>query len=183
MLIKQKRWRIIAIASFCVIVTATGSVFTWYSKHDKRSTPGRIVRWFDGEGEYDQRVNDLVQDIREKPELVQLRQWGMETIRRVRAGEAHVSKEPSELSDGAIKLAIDETPQFVRQLWGVTTNGWGGWEPEIGVVLSKNPQEERVSISWYMYGIVVGNPDYHMSVESNLCIEAKPGIYVYHGTK
>ena len=107
----------------------------------------------------------------------------METIRRVHSGDAHVSKGPSAFSDGGIKLAIDETPQFVKQLGGVTTNAWGGWEPEITVVLSNNPREEHVSINWYMYGVEIGNSNYQMTAGANMGVVAKPGIYVFHGTK
>ena len=46
----------------------------------KRSTPGRIICWFHGEGGEKQTVNDLAEDIRQQPALAHLQPWSIETF-------------------------------------------------------------------------------------------------------
>ena len=145
----------------------------------KRSIPGRIVRWLQGETGAQQTVNDLAEDIRDIPELGRLQTWSVETLARFRSGQVHTNGLAAYWSVGTARLAAQERPTFVTQRWGAT-NVWGEESPEISVRLSTNGQPECVVIAWYLHGIVAGPPEYRMSFHPWCYAQAKPGIYAYH---
>ena len=174
----MRRFLIISfICAVAVVVIAT--LFFCHSHDLRRSIPGRIVRWFHGEVGDKQTINDIAEDIREHSSLSQLQAWSIETLARFGSGQIHTNGHASYWSEGSIRLAAQERPAFVTKEWGLT-NSWGEEEPEISIKLSESGQPECVVIAWYLYGIAVGTPDYHLTFEPWCYVEAKPGVYVYH---
>ena len=168
----------VLVALAVVGVVATGAFF-WRAYSAKRSVPGRIVRWFEGEGGARQTVNDLAADIRDVPGLAQLQSWSIETLANFRSGQIRTNGSPAYWSVGTVRLAPEERPAFLTEQFGLT-NRWGDESPEISVMLSSNGQPECVVIAWYLHGIVVGTPEYRLSFNPWCYAEAKPGIYAYH---
>ena len=181
--------RVFTILVFSVLAfmaVAIGAFF-WRAQSDRRSLPGHIVRRLKGEGGALQDLNDLSEDIRNKPSLSQLQPWAMETLKRFREGQVQTNGYSQLYWDAssAIRLARQERPQFIKQQWG-ETNEYGEEEPEIDIVLGSNKQPEAVAIGWYSYGIQIGPVDYQMPYKSSdisLYVKAKPGIFVYANYK
>ena len=160
------------------LFVVTGAFF-WRAHAARRSIPGRIVRWFQGEAGAQQTVNDLAEDIRQQPALAQLQSWSIETLGRFRSGQIRTNGAPAYWSVGSVRLAAQERPAFVSGEWGVT-NSWGEESPEISIRLSSNGQPECVVFAWYLHGVVAGPAEYHLSFQPWCFAEAKPGIYAYH---
>jgi hypothetical protein len=167
------------LTSLTLIAGATVGVFFWRAHVNRRSIPGHIVRWFQGEGGFYQTVNDLAEDIRQQPTLAELQPWSVQILERFSSGEIHTNGSAAYWSVGTIRLAAQETPAFVTQLWGLT-NRWSKESPEISVRLSTNRQPECVVIAWYLHGIVAGPPEYRLSFQPWCYAQAKPGVYAYH---
>ena len=167
------------LSVFAVVIVVIATLLFTRSHVFRRSIPGRVVRWFHGEAGANQTVNDLAEDVRERPSLSRLQPWSIETLARFRSGQVHTNGNAAYLPFGSIRLAASERPEFVSHEWGVT-NSFGEEEPEISVLLNSDGQPECVVISWYLYGIVAGTPDYHLRFQPWCYVEAKPGVYVYH---
>jgi hypothetical protein len=171
----SRRTIIIGIIS----IVALACLVSVFSSGFKRSFPGRIIRRLQGEAGAYQTVNDLADDIRREPALAELQPWSIRTLARFRKGEIQTNGRALYWPSGAVRLARQERPAFVTQQWGLT-NRWGHEWPEISVVLSTNGQPECEVIGWYLHGIVVGAPDYRLSMEPWCHAEAKPGVYAYY---
>jgi hypothetical protein len=176
----------IVFVSVVTVFAAAVLWFVWRAHADHRSAPGRIVRFFRGEGGMAQDLNDMSEDIRNSSGLAQLQPWALETLKRYREGKLQTNGYPQFYPVApAVKLARQERPGFINRQWG-ETNEFGEEEPEIFIVLDANRQPEAVGIGWYQYGIQLGPPEYHLSYTSNYyCpyVQAKPGVYVYGNYK
>lgn len=160
-----------------VIGTLMACVLTWWALSNKRSVPGRVLRFFRGEGGCVQIVNDLNEDIRTRPELGQIQDWGVRTLAKFRSGEIQTNGQASYWSPGKVRLADEEMPDFVKQ-WAKTHR----YErlPELSIVATTNGEAECIAICWYEYGIVVGPPEYRLSFWSRFNTQIKPGVFAYH---
>jgi hypothetical protein len=156
--------------------------FFWRAHEDRRSRPGRIVRWCRGEGGAQQTVNDLVADLRGVPSLAQLQPWGIDSLDRFRAGQLRTNSSKVRFSMGTVRLAAEERPVFVNQQWGQSNKSFNDY-PEISIRLQTNGQPECMIIAWYDHGIVTGPPGYQLSFQPWYSVQAQPGVYVYHDIK
>jgi hypothetical protein len=181
-----KRIAIVLISVAAIAAAAVGG-FLRRAHADRRSLPGHIVRYLQGENGAAQLLNDIAEDIHSIPSLSQLQSWSLETLRRFHDGQVQTNGHPSFWWDDrkAIWLAPSERPEFIRQQWGVT-NSWGDEEPELYVVLGTSGQPEVFAVAWYSHGTEIGPPDYHRAGELsyfNFYVKAKPGIFVYSNYK
>lgn len=175
---------LISLAAIAAVVIGG---FLWRAHADRRSLPGHIVRSIQGESGAARLLNDIAEDIRIVPSLSQLQSWSLETLRRFHDGQVKTNGHPSFWWDDrkAIRLALSERPEFIRQQWG-EKNSWGDEEPELYVVLGTSGQPEVFAVAWYSHGIEIGPPDYRMVGELsyfNFYVKAKPGIFVYSNYK
>jgi len=98
-----------------VVAGVIAGAFFWKAHANKRSIPGRIVRWFEGKAGAHQTVNDLADDIRQQPALAQLQPWSVKTLELFRAGAIRTNGSPAYWSLGTVRLAPRERPTFMTQ--------------------------------------------------------------------
>jgi hypothetical protein len=178
--VSDRKIRACFLVLIAVVLMVVGA-FAWSACTDNRSAMGRVIRWARGETGASQIVNDLAEDIRNDSSLSQLRSWGWETLARFRAGAVQTNGVSDYLPDHIrnVRLAMEERPEFIRSRWG-ETNSFGAEEPELVVVVSTNGQPEHLVVSWYLHGIVIGQPDDNMPFKPWCSAKAQPGIYTYH---
>lgn len=156
-----------AIIAFTIFATTRSSF--------RRTTLGRIVRWFflDG-GVCAQRANDLAEDIEKKIGAEKLQAWCEETLTRYKANELLTDGNSPYWSQGSIKLADEEIPEFIKDVWPEPLHA-GLQEPDVSVTLNG----DCIAICWYLHGILVGPTDYVEYDTFWYLRQVKPGIYVY----
>jgi hypothetical protein len=142
-----------------------------------RSPFARSIRWVKGESTIDQRANDLVKDIRTRPELKQLQPWALGVLESYEKGQLQTNSKTSFWRvENSTTLAPKEIPKFISDSWGFTNAGWA--LPEISVVLVEN-KPACVVIDFSSYGIAVGPPDYQLSFVADEANRISPGIFSY----
>lgn len=141
----------------------------------KRTRLGRIVRWFflDG-GMCAQRANDLAEDIEKKIGAEKLQTWCEETMTRYKTNELLTDGNSPYWSFGSIKLADEEIPVFIKNVWPKRLRA-GLQEPDVSVTYNG----DCIAISWYLHGILVGPKDYVENGTYWYLRQVKPGVYVY----
>jgi hypothetical protein len=153
---------------------------------DRRSIPGHIVRWFEGEYGAKQTIDDLADDIRTKSDMTQLQPWAVNTLLRFQMGQVRTNGNEGNYWYGSgIRLAAEERPEFIKKEWG-ETNDFGEEYPEIYIFDSTNGKPESVGIMWGLDGVVVGDTNYPLHANDWMawqCVTAKPGIYVFYQYK
>jgi len=179
--VRKRAIRLVIVVA--IFFTAAFADFIWRAHLNHRSVPGHIVRFFRGESGAKQQLKDLAEDIRQKPDLKPLQSWAVETMDKFKEGKVHDTGDRSEFWYGgqpALKLPPQSRPDFIKREWG-ETNLDGEEEPEILVVMGTKREPESIAIAWYQYCIEIGRTNFQMAYDSdtNMCVEAKPGIYVF----
>lgn len=153
------------------------------SSLDNRSTVGRIRRWWNGESYFEQRANDLADDLRHAPGLARIQPWALETMARFRAGQLKGRDENHFYwANGAFLLATQEVPTFIMAQLGVT-NKLGDVQPDVSIV-TVNGDPEYVVLDWgVVYGIVVGPTNYEFSFSTAGTNHVAPGVYTFFVTR
>ena len=154
------------------------TIFATTSSSLRRTPLGRIVRWFflDG-GVIAQYANDLAEDIEKKIGAVKLQTWCEETMMRYKANELLTDGNSPYWSAGDIKLADEEIPEFIKDVWPKPPDAILP-EPDVSILI-RNGEPVSMAISWHSYGVIVGPTDYVEYDTFWYLRQVKPGIYVY----
>ncbi len=171
----MKRWLcIISVIGICAV-----SAFLWCAHTDRRGFAGHTVRWFKGDGIAIQEAQDVAEDLRTSPDLVELQPWAVATVQRFHRGELLTNATPRYSSIAGYHLAASEIPDFIKSRWS-RTNDWVEGSLDISVVVSSNSLPDVVMIHWLAYTVVVGPTNFIMPADKlSSCAKAKPGVYVY----
>jgi hypothetical protein len=121
-------------------------------------------------------ANDLADDARNKWRLHGLQQWATGVLARYGAGQVGTNGHSAYWSLGTIQLAPQEVPVWLK-------HAWFGEQPEVSLRLTESGAPECVTISWYLSGLLVGTTNYVTSLKPWYIVQAKPGVYAYHGYK
>ena len=138
---------------------------------DRRSTPGRFVRFLQGEDLFKQYMNDLAEDTKKAVDPSELQRWAVTVLRDTPESESVTTGVPEE------KIAVS-----IRNL---RTNGMAFEMVGCNSEDSADPQERSVCIWWGggfgHWGIRVGAPTFKVdpASEDNAYIEWRPGIYFW----
>ncbi len=159
-----------AIIAFTIFATTNSSF--------RRTTLGRIVRWCLGDGLIAQHADDLAEDIEKKIGAEKLQAWCEETLTRYKVNELLTDGNSPYWSQGDIKLADEEVPEFIKKVWPKQLHA-GLQEPDVSVKLDKYDVPECIAVCWYLHGILVGPKDYVVNGTYWYLRQVKPGIYVY----
>jgi hypothetical protein len=158
------------------------TIFAKTSSHFRRTTLRRIVRWCQGDGITVQKAEDLAEDIEKKIGAVKLQAWCEETMTRYKANELLTDGNSPYWSAGDIKLADEEIPEFIKNVWPKQPDAILP-EPDVSIRIAKNSEPKYMAISWYSYGVMVGPLDYVETYSYSSLRQVKPGIYIYVGYK
>ena len=178
---EMKKKGIYIIVSAGVIVIGAIIAFTIFAttrSNFGRTTLGRIVRWCLGNGIYVQKADDLAEDIEAKIGAKKLQAWCEKTMTRYKANELLTDGNSPYWSYGDIKLADEEIPEFIKNVWPKQPNAILP-EPDISIDIAKNGEPKYIAISWYLHGVIVGSTDYVETYHYWYLRQVKPGIYVY----
>jgi hypothetical protein len=157
--------RIGVVAVFCVLA------FPYF----KKSGPGQLIRTLlTGEAGARIAANDLADDVRNKWRLKGLQRWSTEVLARYRAGKL-ATNGPAQYP-GNVRLASSEVPIWLQY-------AWVGDPPQVSIRLTESGDAECVTVAWYLSGLLVGPTNYVQTWDPWYIVQAKPGIYAYHGMK
>lgn len=156
------------------------TIFATTSSSFRRTTLGRIVRWFflDG-GVCAQRANDLAEDIEKKIGAEKLQAWCEETLTRYKANELLTDGNSPYWSAGDITLADEEIPEFIKDVWPKQLLDGIPKQPDVSIRIAKNGEPKYIAISWYLHGVMVGPLEYVENFNYWYLRQVKPGVYVY----
>jgi hypothetical protein len=121
-------------------------------------------------------ANDLADDVRHKWRLRALQRWSTHVLARYRTGNLATNGHAAYWSLGNVQLAPQEVPFWLK-------HGWLGESPEFSVRVTEFGNPECVTVGWYLSGLIVGPTNYVTSLTPWYIVQAKPGIYAYHGYK
>jgi len=130
---------------------------------------------------YEQKAAKLAKDINTVPEFKNLQPWAVNIMAEFRNGQIHTNGYPELwwVTNG-VKLAPEQTPNFIKNWWG-STNNFGEVWPQIVIVMDKN-QPDYVVIDWGdEWGVVVGTQQYRLTFQPTGLNELAPGVYTYFG--
>jgi hypothetical protein len=131
------------------------------------------MRWLKGDGMAIQDAQDLAEDLRTDPAWTELQPWALATLHRFRRGELRTNEAPVHSSITGHHLAVSEIPEFIKTLW--STN-----DLAVSVFVPSNSLPDIVLLHWLNKTIVVGPPNFVLPADKmRLCVQAKPGVYVY----
>ena len=161
-----------AIIAFTVLVTTRLSF---------RTNLGALISLFQGDWIDDrQAADDLAEDIETKIGAVKLQEWCEETLARYKANELLTDGNSPYWSYGDIKLAEEEIPEFIKNVWPKQPDAPLP-QPDVSIYIAKtkNSEPKYIAISWYLHGVIVGPTDYVETYHYWYLRQVKPGIYVY----
>jgi hypothetical protein len=161
-----KKKLLIALVATLTLLALPAGIFGWIAHTAHRSVPGRIVRWFSGEPTALQWTNDKAEDIRTKPEWATLQSWAIETLKGFQNGTLRTNKDTGVF--GGVRVAPEELPSFIKGT------------PVVEILRSTDGKPNCVVVLWYIAGIVVGPPEYRMSLQPWCFTEAKSGIFAFY---
>ena len=144
----------------------------------RRTRLGRIVRHCLGDGLAVQRADDLAEDIEKKIGAEKLQAWCEETMTRYKANELLTDGNSPYWSAGNIKLADEEIPEFIKNVWPKQPAP-NEQKPDVSIRIDTNGNPEYMAISWYLHGVMVGSSYFVVTHPYFYLIQVKPGIYVY----
>ena len=160
-----------AIKAFTIFATTRSSF--------RRTPLGRIVRRFMGDGLVVQYADDLSEDIEKKIGALKLQAWCEETMMRYKANELLTDGNSPYWSAGDIKLADEEIPEFIKNVWPKQPDAIPQHQPDVSIQIAKNGEPKYMAISWYCYGVMVGSSDYVEIIDPSYLRQVKPGMCVY----
>jgi hypothetical protein len=141
----------------------------------------RFVFWCLGEKTYVQIVEDMAEDIETKIGAAKLQAWSEETLTRYEVGELLTDGNSPYWSGGDIKLADEEIPEFIKNVWPKQPDAILQ-EPDVSILI-RNGEPLSLAISWYPYGVIVGPTSHPVSpplgFDYTYQRQVKPGICVY----
>ncbi|HEY3330212.1 MAG TPA: hypothetical protein VGK19_09350 [Capsulimonadaceae bacterium] len=163
----RRRLLLTLLCAYCLYATVTG----W-----RYSPIGHIVRFACGEPEATQTANDLGDEI-ERIGASRLQNWAVGMLRRYNDGSLKLGSHAHYRSEGDIDIQQNEIPSYVRHAWLSA--------PEVSIRLSHATKApECVVLSWSLYGVLIGPPDYTFPEAAHHAIFYKkaiiPGLYVYY---
>ena len=132
-----------------------------------------------------QAADDLAEDIKTKIGAVKLQAWCEETMARYQAGELITDGNSPYWSKGDIKLAEEEIPEFIKNVWPKQPDAPLPQpdaplpQPDVSIQIDTNGEPKYIAISWYLHGLKVGPTDYVETYHYWYLRQVKPGIYVY----
>ncbi|MDH4238972.1 MAG: hypothetical protein OEW48_05385 [Phycisphaerae bacterium] len=168
-----------AIGAIAIGAIIAFTIFATTNSNFRRTTLGRIVRWvfLDG-GTVAQRANDLAEDIEKKIGAEKLQAWCEETMTRYKANELLTDGNSPYWSAGDIKLADEEIPEFIKNVWPKQPDAILP-EPDVSIYIANDGEPKYIAISWYYCGVMVGPLDYVERYSYFYLRQVKPGVYVY----
>ncbi len=156
----------IILGAYIVLISA----FVIYGLLERRSTPGRIVRWFEGEGGMKQNANDLAEDAKKSVNPSELQQWAVAVL------------QAPQLTNSDFEFPRDKVPLSIRTL---RSSGFLFEDVTCDSAESVPAQDRSVWIVWGggfgHWGMRVGSPSFkvHDAFDDNYYVEWKPGIYFW----
>ena len=145
-----------------------------YGLVERRSTPGHILRWFEGESGLKQNANDLAEDAKKAVNPSELQQWAVTILQQPRQTNSDFEFPRDKVLPGIQNLkssglsfemvncdSAESVPVQDRSVWIVWGGGFGHW------------------------GIRVGSPAFKAdkAFDDNYYVEWKPGIYFWCETR
>ena len=162
-----------AIIAFTVLATI-------WSSFRSRNNLWALISLFQGDWiDNRQAADDLAEDIETKIGAVKLQAWCEETMMRYKANELLTDGNSPYWSAGDIKLADEEIPEFIKNVWPKQPDAIPQHQPDVSIHIAKNGEPKYMAISWYCYGVMVGSSDYVEFIDPSYLRQVKPGIYVY----
>lgn len=118
-------------------------------------------------------------EIRNIPELrTNIQPWAMQLMAKFRDGQIQTNGTYSFFGQcNGITVAPQEMPKFIKTRWSHADN-YGFTLPMIVIVMTNN-EPYFAAIAWPRCGIIVGSPQYHLSIECTTSESIIPGVYAY----
>jgi hypothetical protein len=118
-------------------------------------------------------TNGFVAGITSRVDLDALQSWAMDRLFDYQEGTLKIGGEPEYWSPAKEELDPSIIPEYIQNMWATP--------PSVGIVTPDHTTigDYCMTISWYGFGILVGEPAFQSQWKPRDLRELQPGIFVY----